>query len=141
MISQRRQQRRYGIFVLAVLILLSGGAALFVGSHDLAIHSAGILAIIASAYLVRLSHIGVRSSPPVESGQEPDFRVAGRPRRPTWGVGVGLLLALTASYVWMHNDAVHGGHSGLPAYVFGGLVVAAGIVWGYLVSRLRRPGG
>jgi uncharacterized YccA/Bax inhibitor family protein len=138
MMSQKTQQKRYGLFVMAIVLLLSGGAALFIGPHDLAVHSASILAIIASAYLVRVSHIGALPSTSATIMQKQDFIAARRPRRLTWAVGIGLLLALAASYVWMRNDAMHGGQSGLPAYVFGGLVVSAGIVWGYLFSRLRR---
>ena len=55
-VSQEVSKKKCGPFILVILLLLSGSEALYAGSHNFAICSLGLVAIVASTYLVRLSH-------------------------------------------------------------------------------------
>lgn len=141
MIPEKVRQKRYGLFIGGVLLLLAGGLALFVGAHNLLINSFGLLAIIvASACFVRASRVRRRGAKSPTTGCEPNFNVRGGPGRLAWAVGLGLLLPLAGSYLWMYDDAIHGGHSGLPAYAFAGIGSACAIAWGYLAAKLVSRG-
>ncbi len=122
--------------MLAILLLLSGGATLYVGSHNFAIRSFGLVAIMASVYLVRASHVHTRSASSVASGQGADSKAAGRPGRLAWLIGVALLLLAGVSYWLMYVDALHGGHTVWPAYMFAGVGLACSVVWGYIAAKI-----
>ena len=134
--SQKAPRKRYGLFILAVLILLSGGAALYVGSHDFMIRSLGLVAILVSVYLVRISHVHDRSDFSGTSGRSADIKAAKGPGRLLWIVSLALLPILAASYLYMDYVAAHGGYTGLPAYLFAGVIVICATVWGYLATRM-----
>lgn len=136
MISQKAPQKRQGLFVLAILLLLSGGAAVFVGFHNSTIRSLGVVAIMASMYLVRISRVHDRSVLPIASGQEVDFNATESPGRLAWAAGIGLLLLLGVSYLLMYIDALHGGHTAWPVYLFAAVGLACACAWGYIAAKL-----
>ena len=129
--SQEKQQQRYGRLILAIVLVLLGGVALWFGSQSFAIYFVGLVAIMASVYLVRSSQIRARSRLSATGRPELQFKKASGPKRWAWGVGAGLFVALAVSYLWMYNDAIHGGKSGLRAYVFGGIALVAAPFFGY----------
>jgi len=135
MVDQEKPQKKYGLFVLAIVLLLAGGATLFWGSSEYAIQTAGVLVILASIQLVRMSHVHDRSTPSSASIQGQGFKGANRPRRLGWGLFAGLVIAMAACYVWISNDIAQGGRSVLPVLVFGGLAMVASVVFGYLLVR------
>lgn len=135
-ISHEAPRKRYGPFILGILLLLSGGAALYAGSHNFAIRSLGLVAIVASTYLVRISRVHSRSGSSVTSGPGVDSKAARRPGRLLWTVSLALLLLAGISYLYLYNDALHGYHDVLPVYVFAGVGLACVLVWSYLVSRI-----
>jgi hypothetical protein len=59
--SQKVTHKRYGLFVMAILLLLLGGVGIYVGSHNYPIRALGVVAVMASACLVRISHVHDRS--------------------------------------------------------------------------------
>ena len=132
MMSQTAPQKRYGLFSLAIFLLLLGGAFFFVGFGSFVIRTLGALACIASVYLVRISNVRDRPYSVIGSGQ-----IAGLTRRPgrlTWSIGVLSVLLAGASFLYLYNDARHGYHEVLPVYVFAGTALACALVWSYLVS-------
>jgi hypothetical protein len=129
--SQKVPQKRYSLFVLAIFLLLLGGAALFMGSHNFTIRSLGLAAVIAAMYFARISNVRSRSAVAVTSGQ-----ATKRPGYLMWIVGFALLLLAGGSYLLMYIDALHGGHTGWPAYLFAGVGIACAGVWGYIASKL-----
>jgi len=131
--SQTAPQKRYGLFSLAIFLLLLGGAFFFLGFGNFVIRSLGLLACIASVSLIRISDVRDRPFSVLGSGQ-----VAGSRRGPgrlTWSIGVLSLLLAGASFLYLYNDALHGYHELLPVYVFAGTALACTLVWSYLVSR------
>lgn len=128
-VSEKTPRKSYSLFALAILLLMSGGVALFIGSGHLAIRSFGLVACIASVYLVRISNIHARPA-------LPDSRATELPGRLIWIIGVASLVLLGASFLYLYSDALHGYHEILPVYVFAGAGIACAIVWSYLASRI-----
>jgi hypothetical protein len=135
-VSQNVSGKRYGLFVLAILILLLGGVGIYVGSHNYPIRALGLAAVMASAYLVRISHVRDRSDLPEAQGRGKDLKRAKGPGRLLWIISLALVLLLGASLFLLYIDAVNGGHEAWPADVFAGVVLACAVVWGYLAAKI-----
>ena len=134
--SQNVVRKRYGLFALAILLLLFGGVGIYLGSHNYPIRVLSLVAIMASAYLVRISHVHERSGLPEASLRGKDLKTAKGPGRPLWIVSLALVPLLGASFFLLRYDAVNGGHEAWPADVFAGVVIACAIVWGYLAAKI-----
>jgi len=127
---------RKGLFSLGILLLVSGGAGLFASSDNLATRSLAVLAVVASAYLLRISGVRVRATPSFESAQRSNLNVAGSSMRLTWAMSLGLLPVLGISIYFMEADARHGYRQTWPVYAFAGVAVVCTVVWSYLASLL-----
>jgi len=134
--SQNVARKRYGLFVVAILLLLLGGVGIYVGSHNYPIRALGLIAIMASVYLARISHVHGRSDLSEVHGRGEGLNTAKGPGRLLWIVSLALVPLLGAAYFLLHLDAVNGGHEAWPADVFAGVVLACAIVWGYLASQI-----
>jgi hypothetical protein len=130
------QERRPGLFIFAVLLLLLSAVGVFVGSHNYLIRSFSVLAVMVSVYLVRSSNFHVWPTSPVTSPQEADLNASNGPGALSWAVSGALVPMLVVSYLLLQSDALHGGHTGWPADVFGGVAFACAIAWGLLVAQL-----
>ena len=130
--------KKYSLFVLAILLLLLGGAALFLGARNFAIRAAGVVACIVSVYLVRISHVHAGPAVSTEADQGADIKGKKRPGRLIWMVGAAFLLLAGGSFLYLYQDAVHGYHEVLPIYIFAGVGLACALVWSYLFARLMR---
>lgn len=126
--------KTYGLRIASFLLLLLGGAALYLGHHNPAIRSLAVIAIITSVYLVR----GSRRSDPFLEGVQRESRANGRPGRWLWIVSLALLLLAAASLINLYSDALHGGHEVWPVDVFAGIALACAIVWSYLFMIIMR---
>jgi len=139
--DQEATRKRYGLFALAIVLLLLGGAALFLGAHNLAIRAVGIVGCVISVYLVRISNVHTRPTAPVVPYQRTCTETKKGPGRLMWILGVVLLLLAGASFLYLYQDALHGYQEALPVYVFAGVGLACAIVWSYLISKLLSGGG
>ena len=126
--------KTYGLRIASFLLLLLGGAALYLGHHNPAIGSLAGIAIVASVYLGRIS----RRSDPFAGGGLRDSRATVRPGRWLWIVSLALLLLAAASLINLYSDALHGGHEVWPVDVFAGIALACAIVWSYLFMKIMR---
>jgi hypothetical protein len=129
-------RKRYVFLVLAILLLLLGGVGIYVGSHNYPIRALGVVAVMASAYLVRISHVHDRSGLPEASGRGTGFKTAKGPGPLLWIISLTLVPLLGAAFFLLHIDAVNGGHEAWPADVFAGVGLTCAVVWGYLVARI-----
>jgi hypothetical protein len=134
--SQKVAGKRYGLFVLAILLLLLGGVGQYAGSHNPPIRALGVVAIMVSVYLVRISHVHDRSSLPGASDPRTDLKIAKGPGRLLWIISLALVPLLGAAFFLLHIDAVNGGHEAWPVDVFAGVGLACAVVWGYLVAKI-----
>ena len=133
--SQNVASKSYGLLVLALLLLLLGGVGLYVGSHNYPIRSLGVMAILASTYLVRISRVRDRSGFLEASGRTMQLTTEG-PGRRLWIVSLALVPLLGVAFFLMHIDFVNGGHEAWPADIFAAVGLACAIVWGYLVAKI-----
>jgi hypothetical protein len=134
--SQNVARKRYALFVMAILLLLLGGVGIYAGSHNFPIRALGLAAIMASAYVVRISHVHDRSSLPQASGRKIGLNTAKGPTPLLWTISLALVPLLGTSFFLLHTDAVNGGHEVWPAYVFAGVVVVCAVLWGYLAAKI-----
>jgi hypothetical protein len=109
---------------------------IYLGSHNYPIRALGLVAIMASAYLVRISHVHDRPGVPEASGRGKDLKAAKGPGRLLWIVSLVLVPLLGAAFFLLHIDAVNGGHEAWLADVFAGIGLACAIVWGYLAAKI-----
>lgn len=136
-VLQHVRERRYGLFIVAIVLLLAGGVALFAGMKNFGIRSLGIVACIASVYLIRLSRGGSRPPQATTKG-EPKYAKASNGRRLMWIIGGVLVPVAVASFFYLYQDALHGYHDVVPVYVFAAVGLLCTVVWSYLVSTLFR---
>lgn len=136
--SQNVVRKRYGLFVLAILLLLFAGVCIYLGSNNYPIRVLGLAAIMASVYLARISHVRDRSGLPEASGRGKDRKTATGPGRLVWAVGVALLVVLGISSLSLYRDALRGYHEVLPVYIFAGIAVVCALFWSYLLSTIFR---
>ena len=135
-ISQNVTRNRYGLFVLAILLLSLGAAGIYVGSHNYSVRALGVVAVMAGAYIVRISHPHKCLRLPKASGVRTHLKTAKGASPLLWVISLALVLLLGAAFVLLHLDAVNGGHEAWPADVFAGVGLACAVVWGYLVAKI-----
>lgn len=114
-VLQRMPQKRYGMRILALFLILVGSVALYVGSHNLIIQALAFALFVASAYLVRKSRVRDRTQQSEAMTQGPGFKPAGGPGRLAWGLSLSMVPLLAISYFLMYEDALHGGKTGWPS--------------------------
>lgn len=54
-----------------------------------------------------------------------------------WMVGLALVIAVAASYIWLQHDAMTGGKSVVPVYAFAAVIVLSAGWWGGLFARWK----
>jgi len=131
MVSRRLPKRRYGLLFLAIFLLLLFGASFFVGSNNFTTRSLGFAALMASMYILRIPNVLAPSALVITSDQATNHL-----GYLMWIFGFALLLLLGVSYLLMYIDALHGGHTVWPVYLFAGVAIACAGVWGYIASKL-----
>jgi hypothetical protein len=134
--QQDVRRKRYGLYALAILLLLIAGAALFVGMNNFGVRCLGLVAIIASGYLIRISNVRARPSLPMTSGDAKDSKAGKKGTRLMWIIGAALVPVAGASLFYLYQAGLNGSRDTLPAYIFAGVAVICTVVWSYLVSRL-----
>lgn len=136
-------RKRYGLYVLAIVLLLAGAAALILewnsfaqGGTAFLIWSLGPLMIVASTKLVKASNVRVRSSSTIAGDQN---SIASGRKRITWRswlAGAASLIVFWISYHYLFKDALRGYHQVWPVYAFAGAGLICALALGYLAARL-----
>ncbi len=129
------QERRPGLFIFAIFLLLLGAVAFFVGFRNYLIRCLGVVVMMASASLVRSSNFHARLPSSIASVQEADLKATNGPGPLAWALGVALIPMLVLSFLLVQSDALHGGHTAWPADLFGAVAVACAVAWGYIASK------
>jgi hypothetical protein len=124
-------QKRYGLLVLAILIGLSGVAALSMAPKYSPIRSFAGVAFIVALYLIRVSNVHTRSTLATTS-----YPASNRPGRLMWFVGAALLVVWGISFLYLYKDALDGYHTVWPVYLFAAAASVCVCVWGYIASKL-----
>lgn len=131
-------KKKYGLFILAVLLLLLGGVALFVGTNNFVIRSLGVIACLISVYCVRRSNIHAKSNSAIETSQQAKSKPSTQLRRSIWIISIVLLPMLGLAFLSLYRDALHGYQKAWPVYLFAGVVAICAFCWSYLMAKLLR---
>jgi hypothetical protein len=129
-------RRNRGLFVIGIALLLSGGLGIYVGSHNYPVRALGVVSVMVSAYVLRISRFPNRSGSAEASGRQSDLKIGEGAGRLLWTISLGLVPLLGAALFLLHRDAANGGHEAWPADVFAGIALACAIVWGYLMAKI-----
>ena len=129
--SEGTPRKRYAQRSLAVVLALLGVVIFVLKSHKFVMRSFGLLAVLASMQLVRMS----RSQSP--GFGRADLGDINRPGRIAWFAGFALLLLAGFSFWFLYIDALHGYHARWPVYMFAGVGLTCAGVWGYIVAKLN----
>lgn len=136
MMTQEAPKKRYGLFALAIILLLSGVVINVIYFKDFAIRSLGLLMCVVGILLIRVSNIRGLKGMRITNGQNMNPGVRKRPGRLAWALSVVSAIAIGISYIYLREDALAGGHQVWPVYAFAVSVLIAAVVWGYVVSKL-----
>ena len=77
--SETGPQKRYGLFIFAILLLLLGVAGVLLGRHNFAIRTVGVVACTISVYLARISNVRMRRTLANGTDRGPDSKAKARP--------------------------------------------------------------
>lgn len=136
--SHEAPEKRYGLFGLAIVMLLAAGAALFFGGNYSLVQALGGLMLVASAYLIKISNLRSGADSIATGGPDASRGSTNRLGAAVWTVGVLLLMALGISYYSPYKDALDGYHHVVPVYAFAGIGLVCGLFWAYLLAKLVR---
>jgi uncharacterized membrane protein len=136
MVSVKTTNKRHVRLALAILLLVFAFASFVLQPSNFAIRALGLLAILVSVWLVRISKVPTRSTSRLETHGEGSAGTGKRLQIIRSAVGVGALLAMGASFLYLYNDAVGGYQRELPVYVFAGTWLAGAVICGYLAVRI-----
>lgn len=129
-------RNRRWMFALAIVLLIAGGVALVIGSHDALIRGIGVALCLASTYLIRSSgeHREERARGP--GVFEADKATSSRPGQLSWIIGIALVIVMGISYEFMFRDSQHGSHHLWPVCLFAIASIACALMWGYLMTKM-----
>lgn len=132
---QGNPNRRYGLFFLGIILLLSGAAANLIYLNSFPLRSIGLLLLIIGVLLIRASNIrglmGIRAA----STSHVALQTHKRPGPLAWTVSLVSVAGLVIFYICMLRDDSAGGHAVWPVYAFGVCGVVATIACGYLAAK------
>ncbi len=130
-VSQQRAHWPYTAWALGVVVLLSGLVVLRAGSY-VAVCSAGVVAIMASAVLIRIVGHGLET---------PFTGLLGEKRRPgwqPWAIAAAALIGSVASWHAMVISQQRGGNDVWPVYAFAAAALVLAVAMGALVVGWQR---
>ncbi len=127
-------RKRYILRALAILLALSGAAIFVLESHNFLFRSFGLLAVLASGQLVRMSR------PQAPSFGRLELAGSNGPGRVMWSVAIGLSVLAAVSLWFLYTDALHGGRAVWPVYLFAGVGLACAGIWSCIVAQLVSRG-
>lgn len=129
-------KKNYGLFALAIVLLISGLVINVIYFKDFPLRSFGLLIFVGGLFLVKLSNVRSVKAGGFTVSQTVNPAESKPPGLIAWALSVACAGAIVLSYICMRNDALAGGHEAWPAYAFAGSAVIAAMVWGYVVAKL-----
>jgi len=133
MTAEGKNEKRYGVYAIAITLLVVSAAALVFGGNSFAMRCLGIVACIAAVRFVQISKL--RGQPSIHSIGEQGIELHRGPPSVMWVIGAALLAAVLVAGFLLYRDAAEGYKDAFPVYAFAASVVLCGGFWGYLLSR------
>ena len=128
--------KKHGLRVLAVFLLLLGGIGIYLGSDNYPIRVLGAIAILASVCVLRIYRSSTRIAPAIATENTASMLTSG-PGRLLWIISFAMVPLLGAAWFLLHVDAVNGGHQAWPVDVFAGVALICCVVWSFLYAKIR----
>lgn len=135
MMIPMRPQKRYGLAVFAIILMMSGIIVNVIYFGNYIVSSLGLLSFIFGAHIISVSNVRSPKEVRATSHQDLNPEAYKRPGYLAWIFGVASILSILISYVYMYRDARTGGHEGWPADAFAWSAIIAAAVWGYIFSK------
>ncbi|MHB1056512.1 MAG: hypothetical protein ACYC0F_01345 [Rhodanobacter sp.] len=128
---------RTGLYFVAAIFGVLGAALFIFASHYSMLKPFGMALVALSAYLLRFSGKQKFSDGRQDFDNASTVNSAGRKKADALARGLGLVavLMVTASYIFLREDALGGGHQVWPAYAFTVSVLFGAVIWSYLLAR------
>lgn len=135
-IAQVNSRGRYGIYVLAVILLLASVTLWFFANNSYLIQSLGGVMLLSSAMLLNKYRGSKRPNSNGTNSANTNSRHAYRPGVFVWTVGILLLITLCIIWYITTLDARHGGKEIWPLFAFTGIGIICALYWGALIGIL-----
>lgn len=134
--SRKSDSQRSIYLTLVITTLFLGAIGIYFGSHNFAVRSCGIAAILASTYCIRRLHLRRRSDSFGANDHAMIEEDSAGPGRALWILSISLVPVLLLAFLLLNSDAASGGHTAWPADLFAGVGIVCAVVWGVLVMRI-----
>jgi predicted membrane channel-forming protein YqfA (hemolysin III family) len=128
------QPKRYGLYSLGMVILLSGVLAISLAANDFLLLFGGIIACLVGVRLIHASQVPSSKNPNFNRPPESNSWGSGR-NRLLQTIGIALVPALGLSLFFLFEDVVRGHRHSWHLYVFIGTMTVCTAVWAYLMSK------
>lgn len=134
-LAQGNPKRRYGLFWLAVIALLSGVVVNLICFNYFILRSLGLLLLCIGVFLIRASNVRGLMGMRVTDQPYVKTQVSKRPGALAWAVSGASAAGLVIFYIFMLRENRAGGHEVWPVYAFGVCAFVATLAFGYLVAK------
>ena len=128
-------KKSYGLFTLAIILILSGAAVNVLYFKDFPIRSIGLLMVVAGAFLVRASNVHGLFGARITNTQNLNPMARKPPGVLAWALSVGSAVAIVISYHFMRESLRGGGTVVWPVYAFAVSALIGMVVWSYVISK------
>lgn len=128
--------KRHGLFVLGLIVLLAGGLLAAVGFNEWMYWSIGFVMCVVGVGLMRVSKVQDLTEPHSVGSATASAMVRQRPGRVVWALGAASALAVAISLAALYIDALDGYRWAWPVYAFVGCALIGTLVWSYLFAKM-----
>lgn len=133
--NENDPKKNYGLFTLAIVLILSGGVLNVLYFKDFPIRSISLLMVVVGAFLVKASNVRGLLGARITNSQNLNPRARKPPGILAWALSVGSAVALVISYHFMRESLRGGGTVVWPVYAFAVSALIGTVVWSYVISK------
>ena len=120
-------------FAFAIISLLVGIVIVMIGYNNFVVRSFGLLFVMLSAQLVRISKDRGHELKYVDQNLTPD--VHSGPSRNAKILCLASGIAFAISFIFLYNDSANGSKQIWPVYTFAGCAVVFAVLWAYVGAK------
>lgn len=128
--------KRHGLFVLGLIVLLAGGLLAAVGFNEWMYWSIGFVMCVVGVWLMRVSKGHDLNELHGADSETTYATVKPQPGRVAWALGATSALAIGTSLAALYMDALDGYRWTWPVYAFVGCALFGTVVWSYLFAKM-----
>lgn len=133
--NENGPEKSYGLFALAIILILSGVVVNVLYFKDFSIRSISLLMVVVGAFLVRASNVRGLLGARLTNNQNLNPRVRKPPGPLAWALCVGSAVGVVISYHFMVEYLHAGGTVVWPVYAFAVCALIGTLSWSYVISK------